>query len=84
MMSKVGPQLCSLIAGGIYNPQEVMPQFNGLTVEEKEILTAFLQWCHENDETFGQENCEKRFVEWCRIRGERVTCVNTPKSSPSM
>jgi len=69
-MQELGDRNYALIsrgakACGSYDPAEILVFFEEqlYTTEAKEI-TAFLQWCHDNDLTFGHGNYEQRFAEF--------------------
>ncbi len=50
---------------GTYEPCEILPFFEEqLYIDEAEEVTAFLQWCHDNDKAFGHGNYEERFAEF--------------------
>lgn len=50
---------------GTYNPEENMYQFEEtLSVEECNIVFAFLDWLHKNNLAFGSGNYEERVSEF--------------------
>lgn len=76
-MNKLGDRnytLISMAAGsfGTFNPDKILVMFEEeLYVDEYYEIVEFLQWCHDNNKTFGSGNYEYIFSEFKNMKWQR-------------
>jgi len=72
-MKKLGFYNYTMISEGVktigtFNPEKIFFIFEeDLYVNESDTIYAFLNWCHQNNRTFGSGNYEEMFQKFLNV-----------------